>query len=82
MLSSLDSRIRSFTLTEHAVSITFSKVVEPMDFKTTSGLDRNLRNLTYGNGERVVHLDLGKAVEIAETTGEVVGSFKRNNREC
>ena len=45
----------------------------------TAGLDRNLRNLTYGNEERVIQYDLSKAVKIAETTREIVGSFRRND---
>ena len=34
---------------------------------------------TYGNEERVVQYDLSRAAKIAETTKEVVGSFKRDD---
>jgi len=42
-------------------------------------VDRNLRNLTVGNDNRVVHYDLSDTVKIAQTTVGVVGSFKRND---
>src|SRR3989442_1556051 len=45
----------------------------------TAGLDRNLRNVTYGNEGRVIQYDLSKAVQIAETTREIVGSFRRGD---
>jgi putative transposase len=42
-------------------------------------VDRNLRNLTVGNESRVVQYDLSDTVRIAETTVDIVGSFKRND---
>ena len=42
-------------------------------------MDRNLRNLTVGNESRVVQYDLSDTVRIAETTVDIVGSFKRND---
>lgn len=45
----------------------------------TAGIDRNLRNLTYGNYNRIIQYDLAQAVEIAETTKDIIKSFKRND---
>jgi putative transposase len=71
--------VRSFTLTTSTVSIAFSKVVAEIECSTAAGIDRNLRNVTYGNCNKVVHYDLTKAVEIVETSNDVVKSFKRND---
>ncbi len=71
--------IRSFTLTTNTLSLTMSKKVSTNECTKTAGLDRNLRNLTYGNDERVIKYDLSKAGKIVETTVEMVASFKRND---
>src|SRR5207247_88619 len=79
VLSEAGLKVRSFTLTATSVSLTLSKEVKEIECTRTAGLDRNLRNLTYGNEKRVVQYDLSKAVKIAETTKEIVSSFKRND---
>ncbi len=71
--------VRSITLTASIVSLTISKKVPLIECTTTTGLDRNLRELTYGNGVRVVKYNLSKTVRIADTTTEIVASFKRND---
>jgi putative transposase len=72
-------KVRSFTLTTNTVSITYSKEIDEIETTKTAGIDRNLRNLTYGNWDSVTHYDLSQAVEIAETTKDVIKSFKRND---
>jgi putative transposase len=42
-------------------------------------VDRNLRNLTVGNESRVAQYDLSDTVRIAETTVDIVWSFRRND---
>ncbi len=79
VLSEAGLKVRSFTLTASSVSLTLSKEVKEIEYTRTAGLDRNLRNLTYGNEERVIQYDLSKAVKIAERTREIVGSFRRND---
>ncbi len=79
VLSEAGVKVRSFTLTANSLSLTISKEVEEIGCTGTAGLDRNLRNLTCGNEERVIQYDLSKAVKVAETTREIVGSFKRND---
>ena len=79
LLSEPGVEVRSFTLTPSTVSLTISREAEEISCVNMGGLDRNLRNLTYGNEERVVQYELSKAVKIAETTKEVVGSFRRDD---
>ena len=79
VLTEAGLKVRSFTLTARSVSLTVSKEVKEIECTGTVGLDRNLRNLTYGNEKRVIQYDLSEAVEVAERTREIVGSFRRND---
>ena len=81
ILSEPDLRVNAFTLTNNYVSISISKEVDAMSESVTNaiGIDRNLRNLAVGNDEKITFYDMRKAVEIAENTVHVVGSFKRND---
>jgi putative transposase len=57
LLSDLTLRVCSFTLTEESVSLCVSKEVKEMDAGEVTGavwIDRNLRNLTVGDGQRLV----------------------------
>ena len=71
--------VRSFTLTEQSLSLCIAKEVEEIEAQGAIGIDRNLRNVTAGNAERVIYYDVSKAVEIAENTRSIVRSFKRND---
>lgn len=72
--------VHSFTLTaNNTVSICISKEVAEIETAAIAGVDRNLRNLTVGNDERVVQYDLSKTVDIVENTRSIVRSFKRND---
>jgi putative transposase len=79
VLSDTTLRASSFTLTSASLSICISKEtnVEPRELTGTIGIDRNLRNLTVGNEERVTYYDMTKVVQIAENTRSIVRSFKR-----
>lgn len=79
ILSDPSIEIDSFTLTPNSISISYSRIVEEIDCTNTGGIDRNLRNLTYGNCEQVIQFDLSKTVQIAENTKSIVSSFKRND---
>jgi putative transposase len=65
--------------TNNNVSICISKEVAEIQCTSIEGADRNLRNLTVGNGSNVVQYDLSKAVDIAENTRSIIGSFKRSD---
>ncbi|MCI0557974.1 MAG: IS200/IS605 family accessory protein TnpB-related protein, partial [Nitrososphaera sp.] len=72
-------KVRSFTLTADSLSICISKEVAEIECASIEGVDRNLRNLTVGNGDNVVQYDLSKAIDIAENTRSIIRSFKRND---
>src|SRR5208282_5223830 len=56
-LSDSTLRVRSFTLTEESVSLCVSKDIEEIGAEEITGavgVDRNLRNLTVGDGRQLV----------------------------
>ncbi len=71
--------VRSFTLTSTSLSLCISKGVPEVDCAEAIGVDRNLRNLTVGNENRVVQYNLSDTVRIADTTTRIIRSFKRND---
>ena len=71
--------VRSFVLTPSTISLCVSKEVANVEWNDTAGVDRNLRNLTYGNEQRIIQYDLSKATEVATTTRSIIASFKRND---
>jgi len=81
ILSDTALRINSFTLSSTSLSLCVSREIDaaPREVTSTVGIDRNLRNLTVGNEEKVTYYDMAKVVEIAENTRGIVGSFKRND---
>ncbi len=79
VLSDSSLKICSFTLTADSLSICYSKEVIEIECNSTEGVDRNLRNLTVGNGKSMVQYDLSKTVDIAENTRSIMRSFKRND---
>ncbi len=79
VLSEAAVRVRSFTLTAETVGLCISKEAKHVECDGTVGVDRNLRGLTYGNEEGVVHHDLSMTVVTAETTRSIVASFRRND---
>jgi len=79
VLSEPALRVRSFTLTASTMSICISKEVQIMECTKCVGVDRNLRNVTYGNEKHVVSYSISKCMKIAEDTKEIVASFKRKD---
>ena len=71
--------VRSFTITPTSLSIVVRKEVASYVPKSSTGIDRNASNVTYGNQKRVLQFSLAKVEEIARTTSEVVRSFRRND---
>lgn len=72
-------KLRSLTITPESLSFSYSEEIEPNPIKTVYGVDRNEKNMTFGNADCVVQLDLSEAVRIRQTTREIVGSFRRND---
>ncbi len=80
VLSDPTLKVRSFTLTEASLSISYSKEVEEVKgIAGAVGVDRNLRNLTVGDERSVTYYGVAKAVDIAEIAKSVVRSFRRND---
>lgn len=72
-------KVRSFTLTANTVSICYSKEVAEKACIKAARIDRNLRNVTYGNFKKIIDHNVCKAVDIAENTMQIIASFKRND---
>lgn len=80
ILSDPGLKIRSFTLTPEKLSICYSKQIIQKQYADTVGIDRNLRNITVGNSNEITQYNLSKTLQIAETTTNIIKSFKRNDR--
>ena len=72
-------RVRSFTLTTSKLSLCIARDPPRMEYTSTVGVDRNLRNLTVGNDQETSRYDLSKCVRIANTTVRIVASFTRDD---
>ncbi len=72
-------KVRSLTITKDSMSFCYSKEVRPIPVKTVYGVDRNEKNLTFGDKEKVVQMRLSKIVRVKQTTREIVGSFTRDD---
>lgn len=79
ILSDPSLKARSFTLTPDSLGICISKEVAEIECRGIDGVDRNLRNLTVGNGKQVIQYDISKAVDIAENTRSIIRSYKLND---
>jgi len=72
-------KVRSLTVTSSSLSLCYSDDVKVAPAETVYGVDRNEKNLTFGDSERVIQVDMTKAIKVKQMTREVVGSFKRND---
>jgi putative transposase len=74
-----EKKVRSLTITPDSFTFCYSEDVEEAPVKTVYGVDRNEKNLTFGNASMVVQIDMTEAVKVRQTTREILGSFKRND---
>jgi len=72
-------KVRSLTITPDSLSFCYSVEIEPMPVRRVYGVDRNEKNITFGDRERVTQVYMGEMVKIRQTTREIVGSFRRND---
>ncbi|MDG6991086.1 MAG: transposase [Nitrososphaerota archaeon] len=70
--------LRSLTITPGSLSLCYSQEVEEAPVRTVYGVDRNEKNMTFGDAEGVVQIDMADTVKIRQTTRRIVGSFKRD----
>ncbi len=74
-----DREVRSLTLTRDSLSLCYSEDIEPAQIRRVYGVDRNEKNIAFGDREKVTVVGMSKLVRVRQTTREIVGSFKRND---
>ncbi|HEU5221600.1 MAG TPA: RNA-guided endonuclease TnpB family protein [Candidatus Nitrosotalea sp.] len=72
-------RVKSFVITPDFISLGMQKKIEEIKCVNTIGIDRNLRNVTVGNHEKVTMYDMENLPKIAYRTKKVMSSFRRND---
>lgn len=79
ILSDPTLTVRSFTMTGLNISICVSKETEKIECTKIVGIDRNLRNVTVGNDEKVIFYKTNKLLSIKQNTIFARAGFKRND---
>ena len=72
--------VRSFSLTAFNISLCVSKETKEIECTKTVGIDRNLRNVTCGNDEKVTFYKTNKMLSVKENTIHARAGFRRNDR--
>jgi len=72
-------KVRSLTITPDHLSFCYSEEIDPAPVKTVYGVDRNEKNMTFGDSDGVIQIDMKKAAKVRQTTREIIGSFRRND---
>ncbi|WKT57736.1 hypothetical protein QVH35_10515 [Candidatus Nitrosotenuis chungbukensis] len=70
---------RSFTITPQSLSISIAKDVESIQTEFTIGVDRNLRNVTFGNGKEIIQVNTSEMLKIKENYSHVRSTCTRND---
>ncbi len=78
-VSAPNIKMRSLTITEDRIGICYSKQVEAIHCHRVFGVDRNEKNLTFGNRDAFETIDLSQIARVNQTTREILSSFKRND---
>jgi len=71
--------VRSFTLTRTRLSLCIARDTPTIECISTAGVDRNLRNLTVGNDDRIHYYNISETMRIAKVTTRIISSFKRDD---
>lgn len=79
ILSEPSLRVRSFSITPNSLSLSIQKMVMPMPTEQTIGIDRNLRNVTLGNEQKIIQVNTSELLKIKENYNYVKSTFKRND---
>ncbi len=72
-------KVRSVTITPTALSLCYSEKVDVNPTEKVYGVDRNEKNITFGDVTQVVQVDMRKTVRTRQTTREIISSFRRND---
>jgi putative transposase len=73
-------KVDSFSMSQNSLGLCISKQVKPIIPQNVIGIDRNLRNVTVGNNNRVVFFKTNKLLSIKENTIHARAGFKRNDQ--
>jgi putative transposase len=81
VLSEPNIQIRSVTLTDQQLSISYAKEVEPIQPRGLIAIDRNLDNVTtaHSDGQITRNVDFAKATEVKATYREIRSHMRRND---
>jgi len=79
ILSDKTLATRSFTITPNSLSISIFKDVTQIIPEKTIGVDRNLRNVTFGNDEKVTQINTSEMLKIKENYTHVKSTVQRND---
>jgi putative transposase len=80
VLSEPNIQIRSVTLTDQHLSISYAKEAEPIQPRGLIAIDRNLNNLTIADSDaQVTRRNLAKATEIKAMYQEIRSHMRRND---
>ncbi|MBM2853059.1 MAG: putative transposase, OrfB family, partial [Candidatus Nitrosotenuis sp.] len=72
-------KVRSFTITPTSLSISIFRQVESITPEKTIGIDRNLRNVTFGNYEKIIQVNTSEMLKIKENYTHVKSTITRND---
>ncbi|HSA97570.1 MAG TPA: transposase, partial [Candidatus Nitrosotenuis sp.] len=70
---------RSFTITPQSLSISIAKNVEPIQTESAIGVDRNLRNVTFGDYKEVIQVNTSEMLKIKENYTHIKSTCTRND---
>ncbi len=79
ILSNKTIKIRSFCMNEIGISLCIRKESEEIKCENAIGIDRNLRNVTVGNNDKIIFYKTNKLLSIRENTIHARAGFKRND---
>ncbi len=72
-------KVKSFVITPDSISLGIQKEVKEIQCYNAVGIDRNLRNVTVGNHDKITMYDTEDLPKITYRTKKVTASFKRND---
>lgn len=64
-----EGKVRSLTITPESLSFCYSEDIEPALVERVYGLDRNEKNITFGDNETVTQVGMSKIVKICQRGG-------------
>jgi len=79
-ISDKSLKTKSFVITPISLSLSMQKEIEMINPEKTIGIDRNERNITFGNHSKVVYADTTKLSKMKENYSRIKSTFKRNDR--